>query len=75
MINTMDCRLITLAKKTLCKQLNQELKTVEHRKKLLQENLVDLNQLEKEMLETLDGCGVNYKHVVTTKYYPKRRHL
>ena len=53
----------------------QELKAIEHRKNLLQENTVDLNQLEKEMLATLEGCNISYKHVVTSKYYPKRRHI
>ena len=72
LMSVMDNKLkIEVAKQaTLAKMA--ELKQLEHKQKLLQENVVDLNQMEKQMLETLEVCNISYKHVVDTKYYPMR---
>ena len=52
-----------------------DLYKIEHKQKLLTEDIVDLNYLEKEMQVTLENAGITYQSIVETKYYPKRRHL
>ena len=48
---------------------------IDRKKKLLREDMMDLNQLEEEMYGTMTRCGVPLDQVVKTKYYPKRIYM